>query len=79
MRGPKLTDEQIRHFKAQMIKDGTPVRFLYRGHCLDITTGVLQHKGINVIYQRHYWNFAAETAKEIAKSLGSDVRAILSK
>jgi len=78
MPGPKLSGEQIQRFKSQMVDSATPVRFLYRGQCLDIVTGDLQAKGINVIYQRHYWNFTAATAREIAKALGTDVRAVLS-
>lgn len=78
MPGPQLSDEQIQRFKSQMVDRGTPVRFLYRGQCLNIVTGDLQTKGINVIYQWHYWNFTAATAREIAQALGTDVRAVLS-
>jgi hypothetical protein len=78
MTGPRLNSEQIQIFKAQMVDRGTPVRFLYRGQCLDIATGELQAKGINVIHQLHYWNFTAATALAIAKALGAGVRAALS-
>jgi hypothetical protein len=78
MQGPKLSAEQIRHFKLQMVSRGAPVRFLYKGQCLDIVTGELQKKGINVIFQRVYWNFTAATAREVAKTLGHDVRIVLS-
>jgi hypothetical protein len=78
MSGPKLNEEQIQRFKSQMVECGTPVRFLYRGQCLNIVTGDLQTKGINVIYQWHYWNFTTATAMEIAKALGTDIRAVLS-
>jgi hypothetical protein len=78
MQGPKLSREQVQQFESRMVQHGTPARFLYRGHCLDIVTGDLQDKGINIIYQRHYWNFTSDTAREIEKALGNDVRAILS-
>ncbi len=77
MQGPKLNNEQIGRFKVQMVGRGTPARFLYKGQCLNIVTGELQKKGINIIYQRHYWNFTADTAREIAKTLGDDVRLVL--
>ncbi len=78
MTGPSLSGEQILRFQFQMVAKGTPVRFLYRGQCLNIVTGDLQAKGINVIHQWHYWNFTAATAREIVEALGTDVRAVLS-
>jgi hypothetical protein len=78
MPGPNLTPEDVMYFKGLMVSHGIPVRFLYRGQCLNILTGELQKKGINVIFQRHYWNFTRETAKEIVLRLGQDVRAVFS-
>jgi hypothetical protein len=78
MTGPRLSPQDIEYFKWRMVPDGTPVRFLYRGQCLNILTGALQKKGINVIFQRHYWNFTKETAKEIALRLGRDVQPVFS-
>lgn len=78
---PKLTSEQIEEIKKEMVKwrycpeptsaDPCPVRFLIGGQCLNIETGNLQQKGINVIYQQVYWNFTKETSKKIAKWLGA--------
>ncbi len=74
--GPRLTEEQIARFQATLVNPGVPVRFLYNGGALNIITGHVQPRGINVIYQRVYWNFSRETALEIAKLL--DVRAVFS-
>jgi hypothetical protein len=76
--GPKLSPEQIDYFKLRMVEHGTPARFLYQGRCLDIVTGALDTKGINIIHQRHYWHFTAATAREIASALGEGVRVVLS-
>ena len=74
--GPRLTEDQVAHFKAALVKPGIPVRFLHKGGALNIITGNVQPRGINVIYQQFYWNFARETALEIAKLL--NVRAVFS-
>ena len=74
--GPRLTEEQIAHYQAALVNPGIPVRFLHNGGALNIITGQVQPRGINVIYQRVYWNFSRETASEIAKILG--VRAVFS-
>ena len=68
--GPKLTPEQLAEIKKEMIKTGHPVRFLYNGQALDITTGNLASKGSNVMYHPVYWNFTKETSKKIANWLG---------
>jgi hypothetical protein len=67
--GPRLTEDQVAHFKSALVKPGTPVRFLHNGGALNIITGHVQPRGINVIYQQVYWNFARETALEIARLL----------
>lgn len=72
--GPHLTETQVAYFRAALIKSGVPVRFLYDGGALNIETGHVQPRGINVIYQRVYWNFTRQTAREIAKTL--NVRAV---
>lgn len=74
--GPSLNENQIAHFKAALVNPGVPVRFLHNGGALNIMTGHVQPRGINVIYQRVYWNFSRETALEIAKLL--NVRAVFS-
>jgi hypothetical protein len=74
--GPKLTDEQVKHFKSLMIPNGQPVRFMYEGCALNIISGQMQKKSINIIYQRCYWNFSHDTSLEIAKVLG--VKAVFS-
>jgi hypothetical protein len=66
---PQLTPEQFSEIKNEMVKDGHPVRFLYNGQALNITTGDLASKGSNVIYHPMYWNFSKATAKKIAKWL----------
>jgi hypothetical protein len=33
----------------------------------------LQQKGINVIHQRHYWNFTEATIREIVRALGANI------
>ncbi|MGO9014668.1 MAG: hypothetical protein ACLQF0_06775 [Dissulfurispiraceae bacterium] len=67
---PKLTNDQMEEVKKEMVSNGIPVRFLHQGCCLDIITGHLQKKGINIIHQRHYWTFTRETSLKIAKWLG---------
>lgn len=61
-----LTEAQIAEVKSEMVKNGTPVRFQINGQTLNLTTGELQPRGINVLYQLVYWNFTKETAKKIA-------------
>lgn len=74
--GPKLNPKQVEEVKAEMVKNGVPVRFMYNGQNLDINTGELLSKGINVIHQVVYWNFTKETAKKIEKML--NVKAVWS-
>ena len=69
----KLSAEQIERYKKLQIPNGTPCRFMSSGRCLNIVTGELQPRGINVMHQRVYWNFSLETAKEIAATLGCRV------
>jgi hypothetical protein len=66
-----LTETQIAEVRSEMVKDGTPVRFQINGQTLNLTTGELQPKGINVLYQLVYWNFTKETSKKIAEWTGS--------
>jgi len=62
-----LTKEQLDEIRPKMIKNGVPVRFMYQGQACNITTGEMQKKHINVIYQLHYWHFDKDTSKTIAK------------
>jgi len=66
-----LTPEQIDEIRAEMVPNGTPVRFQIGGQTLDISTGRLQPKGINVIHQIHYWKFTKDTSEKIAKWVGA--------
>ena len=66
-----MTPEQIAEVKAEMVANGLPVRFLVNGRALNLSTGELQQKGINVIHQMCYWNFTRETSKKIAKWLNA--------
>lgn len=66
-----LTPKQIAEIKSEMIPSGTPVRFQVAGQTLDICTGQLQKKGINVIHQIHYWCFSKETSLKIANWLSA--------
>lgn len=66
-----LTPEQIAEIRAEMVPQGIPVRFQQAGRTLDISTGHLQPKGINVIHQIHYWKFTKETSLKIAQWLGA--------
>jgi len=80
--GPKLLDvftpEQIEELRAEMVPSSQAkiVRFQLNGQTLTIENGRLQPKGINVIYQTHYWNFAKATAEKIALAL--KVKAVFS-
>ena len=67
---PKLTKSQIEEVKSEMVEHGVPVRFMYNGCSLIITTGETTEKYINVIHQQFYWRFTKETSKKIAKWLG---------
>ena len=69
----KMTEEQIAEIKAEMVpsKDAAIVRFQVQGQTLNICSGELQPKGINVMHQQVYWNFTKETAKKIAGWLGA--------
>jgi hypothetical protein len=78
--GPKLADffspAELEEIKAEFVQVGVPVRFLDNGRNLNIATGELMPKGVNVIYQTVYWQLARETANKIATRLG--VRAVFS-
>jgi len=65
----KLTDEQKAELKTEMVSTGTPVRFLRNGQAVNICTGDLSPKGINVMHQPVYWCFPKATAKKIARWL----------
>lgn len=60
-----LNPEQIAEVKAEMVPMGTPVRFLFSGRNLNISTGELLPRGVNVIYHHVYWNFTKATAHKI--------------
>ncbi len=78
--GPKLANcfspAEIEKIKAEFVQVGVPVRFLDKGRNLNIVTGELMPKGVNVIYQTVYWRLTRETANKIATKLG--VRAVFS-
>lgn len=63
----KLTAAQCAEVRAELVKQGAPVRFMVNGRALNIITGELQPRGINVIYQVCYWNFARDTACEVGR------------
>jgi hypothetical protein len=67
----KLTGDQIKEIKGEMVSKGVPVRFMLGGGSLDIVSGEVSAKGTNVIHQIVYWNFTKDTAKKIAKWLGA--------
>jgi hypothetical protein len=73
----KLTEEQIEQVINELVPNGIPVRFLINGRNLNIETGELLSKNINVIHQIHYWKFSRDTSKKIAHWLGA--KAIFSK
>ncbi len=64
-----LTPEQVIIVKKQMVQNGVPVRFQINGQTMNISTGELQPKGINIINQLVYWNFSKDTSKQIAEWL----------
>lgn len=74
----KLNNSEIEYVRFNLVSDkqATVVRFLKDGRNLNIETGYLLPKGINVINQIHYWNFPKWLSLEIAKWL--DARAIFS-
>ena len=80
--GPRLTPEQVAKYRDRMREWKDPrvrvCRFLYRGRGLNIQTGELSSRGCNVIYQRCYWHWDEETALEIAKDLGKEVKVVWS-
>ncbi len=76
--GPKLAEifspAEIEEIKAEFVLVGVPVRFLHNGRNLNIVTGELMPKGVNVLYQTVYWRLTRETANKIATRRG--VRAV---
>lgn len=66
-----LTAEEISAIKPKLVRNGVPVRFMHEGCACNIETGAKQPKGINVIYQWHWWNFTREVAKEVAQLTGT--------
>lgn len=71
-----LTSEQVAELKGEMVsmKEAAVVRFQVGGRCLNISSGYLQPRGINVLHQTAYWCFTRETALKIAGWL--DAKAI---
>lgn len=72
-----LTEEQVKYFLNKVSKDKSkckPVRFQLNGRTMNISTGELQERGINVIHQYFYWNFTNETANEIGRVLTENNR-----
>jgi len=67
----KLTPEQAAEIKSEVVGKGVPVRFMVKGQALNITSGELSQKNINVIHQITYWHFTKDTAKKIAEWLGA--------
>ncbi len=61
-----LTELQIQEVQQELVKQGTPVRFLINGQATNIITGTKSPKGSNVIYHQVYWNFTKETSNKIA-------------
>lgn len=66
----QLTEEQKTEAKSELILQGDPVRFMYDGSPVNITTGKVDPKSKNIIHQRVYWNFSKKTARKIAKWMG---------
>jgi len=81
---PRLSNEQIVIIN-KAIRDENysmssckPVRFLFKGQSLNIETGDLTPRNINVLYQTIYWNFSKDIVKKIPSFLGNDVTVIYS-
>ncbi len=70
-----LTDEQKAEIRNEMLPAMDPrirvVRFLVDGCNLQIGTGYLSPRGVNVLHQTCYWNFSEETSRKIAEWLGA--------
>jgi hypothetical protein len=64
-----LTKSELKGIRT--IPDGDPVRFMFEGQSVDIVTGELTPKNVNVIFQKVYWNVDRPTAKRIAKLTGT--------
>ncbi len=75
----KLTQEQVMELKGEMVsaKEAQIVRFLYNGQNLNLITGELMSKGVNVMNQVVYWNFNKATIDKILKYLPG-VKAVFS-
>lgn len=75
LRGPSLTQEQLDKLRTYKVKKENlvPCRFMFKGQALNIYTGKLDKKGVNVMYQTHYWNFDTKLARMIKQELGRDV------
>lgn len=66
-----LTQTEREEICKKLVKNGVPVRFQEDGQTVDIVTGEKNSKGCNIMYQRVYWNFTRETAKEVATLTGT--------
>jgi hypothetical protein len=67
-----LTPIQIAAVGKEIVKTGVPVRFMVGGRAVNnLQTLELDAKGINVMYQTHYWCFTRSTAKKIARWIGA--------
>lgn len=66
----KLSESQLEEVRSELIQEGVPVRFLVDGQNLNVITGELMAKGVNIINQLVYWNFTRPTARKVAVWLG---------
>jgi len=69
----KLSKQQVIEVKKELIENGTPCKFFINKQNIEIVNGNVLPKGINTIYQYHYYSFTKKTAKKIASWLGAKV------
>ncbi len=76
----KLTESQIAEIEKDIDNCNhsvRPVRFLYKGQNLNIDTGALRPKGINIMYQAVYWNMPKNAVEKVLRWLDG-VKAVYS-
>ena len=69
--GAGLTPAQTTEIRAEMIPNGTPVRFLRGGKAVRVETGAECPRGTNIMHHPVYWNLPKATARKVANWIGA--------
>jgi len=67
-----LTEKQMEKLPKNINAEANAVRFMTNGQAIDICTGYLYPKGINVIHQIMYWHRPKEFINTVVEFLSEN-------